>query len=234
MNARFAAIASDPRLIPGVHHYCDEWCTYCEVTERCLAFRCTEEWRKERSRTADEPPFATRAEAIAFTRQLAEVEGASTEELDALVSSPPGRSGIHTSDPLAEIAWRYAKAVAVLLSELARQPPYDAVAGSPSAMDVIVWFHVRIYMKLFRALVARERVAAGHAHKQDEAAGCAKIALVAIARSRAALPLLLTEGNARQIARLEAMLAALEKGTDARFPQARGYLRVGLDVPAAA
>jgi hypothetical protein len=234
MNPGFAAIASDPRLIPGVHHYCDEWCSYCEVTSRCLAFRCTEEWRKQRKRTADESPFATRDEAIAFTRQVAEAEGSSTEELDALVNSPSGRCEIQTKDPLADIAWNYARGAALLLAQLARDPPYDAVVGDPSPIDVVLWFHLRIYMKVFRALVARERSEAGRTDKWEEANGCAKVALVSIHRSRAALPLLITERNAARVTRLEALLAALEEGIDDRLPQARPFVRVGIDLPAAA
>jgi hypothetical protein len=234
MNARFVAIASDPRLIPGVHHYCDEWCTYCDVTTRCLAFRCTEDWRRQRRRTADEPPFATREEAITFTRELAEAEGGSTEELDALISHPPGQSDIRTADPLADTAWTYATGVAVLLAQLARDPPYDAVAGDPSPADVVIWFHLRIYMRLFRALVARERTAAGRSDTQEDAIGCAKLALVSIERSRTALPMLLTDYNAARVTRLEALLAALEEGIDDRFPRARAFRRIGLDVPAAA
>ena len=34
MNAQFLSIAKDPRIIPGMRHYCDEWCHYCPVTER--------------------------------------------------------------------------------------------------------------------------------------------------------------------------------------------------------
>ena len=234
MNPRFAAIASDPRLIPGVHHYCDEWCAYCDVTSRCLAFRCTEDWRRQRKRTADDPPFATRDEAIAFTRQLAEAEGGSTEELDALIGAPPGQSEIRTADPLADMAWTYAKGVAALLARLARDPPYDAVAGDPPPLDVVIWFHLRIYMKLFRALVARERTAAGTSDRREEAAGCAKVALVSIQRSRAALPMLVTGRTAIEVTRLEALLAGLEAGIDDRFPQARTFVRVGLDVKVAA
>ena len=234
MNARFLAIASDPQLIPGVHHYCDEWCTYCDVTSRCLAFRCTEDWRRQRNRTADDPPFATREEAIAFTRQLAEVEGGSTEELDALIGNAPGESEIRTNDPLAGMAWTYATRAAMLLAQIAHDPPYDAVAGDPSPMDVVAWFHLRVYMKLFRALVARERTAAGRTDRQEDAIGCAKLALVSIQRSRAALPLLMTPGNAAHVTRLDALLAALEEGIDGRFPQARRFVRVGIDVPVAA
>ncbi|MBN2492247.1 MAG: hypothetical protein JXQ29_15480 [Planctomycetes bacterium] len=32
-------LAADPRLIPGVYHYCDHWCARCGLTARCLRFR---------------------------------------------------------------------------------------------------------------------------------------------------------------------------------------------------
>jgi hypothetical protein len=235
MNARFLAIASDPRLIPGVHHYCDEWCDYCPVTNRCLAYRCTDDWRAQRNRPAGGSPFASREEAVAFTRELAEVEGETTEELDALMSAKPGRSDIRTSDALADLAWEYALLASVLLMHLPDDVSADQdTAGGPSPIEVILWYHVRIYMKIFRALVARDRTAAGKADRAEDATGCAKLALVSIQRSRAALPSLIRDGNAAHIARLEAQLAALEHGIDARFPQARGFVRIGLDVPAAA
>ena len=40
MDPQFLAIARDPRIIPGVHHYCNEWCDYCPVTARCCGYLC--------------------------------------------------------------------------------------------------------------------------------------------------------------------------------------------------
>ena len=48
-QSTFLAIAKDPTIIPGVHHHCDEWCDYCLVTNRCLAFKCTDEHRGARA-----------------------------------------------------------------------------------------------------------------------------------------------------------------------------------------
>jgi hypothetical protein len=86
MKARFIAIAKDPSIIPGVHHHCDEWCDYCPVPERCLSFRCTAAFRQQHRRREADSTFASMDQAVAFTRELAMLEGSSTAELDALLA----------------------------------------------------------------------------------------------------------------------------------------------------
>ncbi len=61
--------------------------------------------------------------------------------------------------------------------------------------------------------------------------GSAKLALVSIERSRAALRALRTDANATDVAGLVALLDAIERGLDERFPGARSFVRLGLDVP---
>src|SRR4029453_4861033 len=121
MNAQFLAIAQEPKIIPGVHHYCDEWCDYCPVTRRCLAFLCVEAFRKSRGRTEAEETFTSTDEALEFTRQLAAIEGLRTDELDELLAPPPGQSGVRTDDPLAERALDYAARAELLLLPIALQ-----------------------------------------------------------------------------------------------------------------
>ena len=141
MTRTFIAIARDPRIVPGIHHYCDEWCTTCAQTRRCLAFRCMEAYRKSKGRSALEPPFQSTEETVAFTRALAAVEGIGT-------------------------------------------------------------------------------------------IGCAKLTLVAVQRSRKALQQLRTEATAATADPLLGCLDTIERGVDERFPTARAFVRVGLDVPA--
>src|SRR4029079_12474225 len=180
MNAHYLIIARDPAIIPGVHHHCDEWCDYCPVTRRCLVFRCIAEFRRQHGRSDAGIPFVNIEEAIAFTRELAAIEGTRTDELDALVSAPPGKSGIDTRDPLAATAWEYAVRAALFMMPvartLARSPPGSA---GPGPGQVVLWYHLRIYMVTFRALVARER-GGGCAHRVEHATGCAKLALVSV------------------------------------------------------
>jgi hypothetical protein len=232
MNAQFLAIARDPAIIPGVHHHCDEWCEYCPVTNRCLAFRCMADFRRRHGRFDARLPFTTTDEAVAFTRELAAAEGTPTDELDALMADPSDQSGVDSRDPLASQAWEYAVRAALFLvpaaGTLSRREPADA----PGPIDIVLWYHLRIYMVIFRALVAS---AGGTlcADRIEQATGCAKLALLSVQRSRAALDSLRTGNDESEIQALMALLEALERGLDERFPKARAFVRVGLDCPVA-
>jgi hypothetical protein len=228
MNGQFLAIAQDPRIIRGVHHYCDEWCGYCPVTTRCLVFRCEEVLRAERGRKEEEGTFASMDETIEFTRQISSIEGIRTDEL-------AGESGVRTEDPLADRALEYAVRTELALLPVAlqlgsrrpSQPP-----AVPSAEEVVMWYHARIYMKIFRALVsAASDCAAGP--RGEEARGCAKLAIVSIDRSRAALQTLRRTAGADLVDPLMAILAELDRGLEERFPGVRSFVRVGLDCPVA-
>jgi hypothetical protein len=232
MNAPFLAIAQDQRIIPGVHHYCDEWCDYCPVTQRCLGFLCTEAFRKEHGREDEEETFANMDEAVEFTRRLSAVEGIRTDELDELLAHPPGQSGVRTDDPLAERAMDYAARAEIMLLpialRLAPRRSSKSPSGGPSPEEVIIWYHLRIYMKIFRALVSAESHCDAGC-RNDDALGCAKLAIVSIDRSRVALQALRQTAGAAQVDPLIAILGELDRGLDERFPDARSFVRVGLD-----
>lgn len=231
MNPRFLAIASDPAIIHGVHGYCDEWCDYCPVTARCLAFRCINEFREQHGRAGSDLPFESLEEAVAFTRELAAIEGRSTDEMDAQLAGHGGRPGMTTTDSLASVAWEYA----VRASEL-MMPTADAIASAsrgvsgPEPDQVVLWHHLRIYLKVFRALASRDR---GAGTLTEEAAGCAKLALVSVERSRNALRVLGRAARNEEIASLIGLLDTIEDGLEAAFPGARAFIRVGLDCPVA-
>jgi hypothetical protein len=231
MNERFLAIVRDPSIIHGVHHYCDEWCHYCAVTRRCLGFRCTEAFRKQQGRRAGDPTFRSMEEALEFTRELAALDGSRTEELDAILANPPGQSGLETADPLASTTWEYAVHAAFLLLPQTRELVSRAPQPSgPSAAEIVLWYHLRIHMRTVRALISRER-----AHDADplaeDANGGAKLVLVSVDRSRTALVSMRSPANGGKIDFLVAALDDVERGIAERFPQARGFVRVGLDCP---
>jgi hypothetical protein len=97
---------------------------------------------------------------------------------------------------------------------------------------VIVWYHLRIYMKIFRALVsAASHCGAGAGN--DDALGCAKLAMVSIDRSRSALLRLGQTAGAHQTDPLIAILDELDRGMQQRFSAARSFMRPGLDCPVA-
>ena len=232
MTRTFIAIARDPRIVPGIHHYCDEWCTTCAQTRRCLAFRCMEAYRKSKGRSALEPPFQSTEETVAFTRALAAVEGIGTPELDALLENPARTAPFRTKDPLAHTALEYALGLSMWLVMSPEELAQRRRGGSPGPEEVLLWFHLRIYLKLSRALVTRERVLKGLTARNEDAIGCAKLTLVAVQRSRKALQQLRTEATAATADPLLGCLDTIERGVDERFPTARAFVRVGLDVPA--
>ena len=63
----------------------------------------------------------------------------------------------------------------------------------------------------------------------EDALGSAKLVLVAVQKSRAAVEAL-QRGEADEVGELVPLLDALERGIDERFPGARSFVRFGLDV----
>jgi hypothetical protein len=86
-------------------------------------------------------------------------------------------------------------------------------------------------MRVFRALVSRDRANAGSGRTLEDADGSAKVALVRVQRSRDALESLRNIANERRVAELISALDTIERGIDEQFPAARSFVRVGLDVP---
>lgn len=234
VNLRFLEIARDPRIIPGVHHYCDEWCDYCALTARCLGFRCMKEHRRAHGRGAADPTFITMEEAVQFTRELSAIEGVPTDELDMLLAGGQAASSLQTTHPLAGLAWEYAVRVAEVLRTVSPPVPgRGPVPTQPPPHEVVLWFHVRIYFKITRALVAKANTEQGRLDRREDANGCAKLTLVAVERSRAALLALAGPTGEGSIHSLVALLDDMERSIDEQFPEARRFVRLGLDVPVA-
>lgn len=229
MRSGFAAIASDPGIIRGVHRYCDEWCDVCPVAARCLAHRCMGAYRTEKGRRAGDPTFRTPDEAAAFSRELAVVERCGDGHADVLPADRAGLMRVEAGEPLVRIAWQYALAVSMWLVMTPDDLRRLRIGTVPAPEEVVLWYHLRIYMKLMRAAVADESGIGSAA--RDEASGFAKVALVGIQRSRKALRQLKHSVDPEAIGPLETMLEALERGVDDRFPHARLYIRAGLDAP---
>ena len=113
--------------------------------------------------------------------------------------------------------------------------PYGEAAQLEDLVDVIRWYQPFIYVKLSRAIGSlveeqMERDPELRAMPKDSE-GTAKVALVAMDRSieawaglREALP-----GEGDRIIDLMRQLGAIRRDTEAKFPQARAFIRPGLD-----
>jgi hypothetical protein len=183
-DPRLLRIARDPRILPGVHRSCDEWCDYCPVTDRCLAFRFANEFRRRHGRTPNEPPFRSAAESLQFLRALAAVEGPS---LLADFDRRHAPIDLAADDMVVARALEYAtRSIRFVEVETAVEPEGSPGAG-PTPAAVVLRFRSRIYFKTTRALVGRALTANGRPEWYADASTCATQALAGIARSGAAL-----------------------------------------------
>ncbi len=225
-----AVTAAEAPFVPGISQHCDQWCSYCPMTARCLAYR------RFVARQEQQGPDAFRDfdDVIAFTREIAAMEGRTTPELDALLSPDPTvRDSVpEVDDPLDDLAARYAFDVARFLGRRGWTPPIRPTP-QPSPLDVVAWYHEMMHLRLSRALASAILAERGRRENIVDANGCAKVVLVGIDRSRAALRRLRGQrDDTRGVALLET-LDALSAAVERRFPFARDFIRPGLDAPVA-
>jgi hypothetical protein len=233
MNPRFVELAADPSLIPGIYNYCDQWCPYCPHTERCLAFRCLRDQDARRPGDIFEDLAASVNEMISFSRDVVRAEGAASPlaEIAVLPSIDTSPKPPPIDDPLERQGREYAIEAARFLMSVAptMPPPNGVAAGTPGAIEVVGWYHTLIAIKIYRALVSTVLAREGKAGLADDARGSAKVALIGIDRSRKALRQLQGKLHDARIVRLIARLDRLSADVERRFPDARGFIRPGLD-----
>src|SRR5262249_42580308 len=130
--------------------------------------------------------------------------------------------------------WQYGERLARMMMPIMLKRTavsQTTTAGHPPPEETLLWYQLRIYMKVFRALVARDAHACGAG--SEEARGCGKVALVSIDRSLDALAQLRHALGTDEALELQQMLMHLRDGLESRVPGARAFIRLGLDQPVA-
>jgi hypothetical protein len=230
VSRQHACVERPAGVIRGVYKYCDDWCEYCPVTARCLSFRV----RQERMARRGSDGIHDVWDMVAFTRELAAAAGESTTDLDAVLAGDP--RGEYQPAPadewLLHAAHQYAGAAGHFLRQAGWVLPASGrPAAPPSPVDVVAWYHLLLAARAGRALISMARAERGCDGALEDAQGCAKIALISIDRSVAALRALSAGGRSGTVRRLASMLEQLAVGLEARVPGARSFVRVGLDAP---
>ena len=223
MDTRLVALAADPRFIPGVYNYCDLWCAHCPLTSRCLLFAA------ERLIPGHEQDRLEQRVAAAL--DVAETMiGASSPAirggaaLDAAPEHPSEPRGRH---PLEFLSRHYATQVhAFLVSHL---PDSDEPPPHGSALEVAGWFHLLLTAKISRALSSERAAAKDTPELAADALGSAKVVLIGIDRSIAAWQSIAAEDPDARIGGFVELLEALRTGMELHFPDAREFVRPGLD-----
>jgi hypothetical protein len=233
-ESEFVQVALDPTLIKGIYDACDQWCMYCPVTQRCLAYRCSPEIRSGKQdiyRSLGDRLYG----GMTFLKGLCEAEGRPTPEIDAMQSDDPRRKVhvIEIDDPIERMGRRYGRISDAYLSSRPDFPfEMRPRASGPTPFEVFAWFHSLVPAKVYRALLSAAHAARGDAGRRDDAVISAKVALIGMNRSLDALAVMAAEDDDPRLALLQAQLRRLRHEVEGRFPEARSFVRVGLDCPA--
>jgi hypothetical protein len=233
VDLSFVQMATDPNLIPGVYNACDQWCDYCPVTTRCLAFKCQP--AQGGGDIYDNLADAMRA-SMTLLKNCHEAEGLKPpERLLHLLDNEP-RAHV-TRVPLDDALDRMAKHYAVLATAFLAttdHPPlthrFPKREHGPTPFEVFVFYHVLIAIKIHRAIVSSAEAArGGGVGARADSDKSAKVALVSIDRSSEALQVMALDEVDPRIEHMRRYLARLRREVEGRFPAARAFVRPGLD-----
>jgi hypothetical protein len=222
-------IAQDPTLIAGIYDMCDQWCMYCHATAWCLAYRYTAGAQPSKG-DVNRDPGERLVEGVMLLRRLWKAEQGESPELGALASNDPLQwMHLPVTDPLVRLAERYAETASAYLR--ARPDfPYEMkrrVTG-PTPLEVVAWYHMLVCSKVCRAVFSAGATAGGQSLRRDALAS-AKVALLGIDRSLEALAAIAADDQDPRLHRLQDHLQRLRREVERRFPEARAFVRPGLD-----
>jgi hypothetical protein len=213
---RLDEIARDPRMIVGVHNYCDRWCEKCPLSSRCTVFAMEQDADADggkESRDATNQAFWDHLHDIfAMTKQMI-TEWAEKNGVDLSVPLPEDVVSLcemadkQTQEhPLITAAEDYRKktqqwfasmeetfeqkqweAENEALMDLPGRDPESAIWQLSDAVEIVRWYYMFVQAKLQRAMhQVIERELTGEDDETGDADGSAKIALIAMDRSLAA------------------------------------------------
>ena len=235
MDNTLLALARDPTFIPLVYDYCDMVCPRCPVAARCVLYVADQMRMAPISTSLEhEGDESSGPESeLAFARAMAEVHGKGAGAIAALdvaladPSTAPRAPAI--GHPLELLARHYAVQSHQVLESMLENS-YPEAPDSPLA--VASWLHLLIASKTYRALVSHYRATADTPEFRLDALGSAKLVLVSIDRSLTAWHAVAAREDDGRIGGLIELLEALKTGVEMRFPEARAFLRPGLDCAA--
>ena len=243
-------MAAEPELIPGISIYCDRWCERCAFTSRCLQFRieAEETERGDALQNFDalnlqfwQEMGEALVQAMRLIREIAAKEGIDPEDLqkESAISETPESLQLYAREhPCATAALLYAGMVNEWFAAADELPEVEeSLLTNPplfleEPIQVIRHYQYFIYPKIVRAVEGRlsQSVDAGSKLGSD-AAGTAKVALIAMDRSLAAWSLLYGEYPALEDNTLSILLHLdrLLRSVEVVFPAARAFIRPGFD-----
>jgi hypothetical protein len=230
MRQEILELARNPELIPHIYDYCDMWCSACPATSCCLLFRA-EEIRDRRSHERRNQSLGDEiGDGIEFAKAVAEATRTPIAELDVLLADPnTAPCAPALGHPLELLARHYAVQAGRFLESSGLEMPEQQPGAEATPLMVIAWYHVLIAAKTYRALVSTYDSSRDRPALDRDASGSAKVALLGIDRSSAAFREVAQSDADARIDGLLELLETLRTAIETRFPDARAFIRPGLD-----
>lgn len=227
----------EEQFIPGVYNYCNRWCAYCDFKERCRLFYIEKQEKKDMEDELDpiEAVEQNLEESISLLKDIAE------EAFPELLDKDDGnetrktireiREEIHNHELFTK-AEEYEKAVESWIEDYAVfRASGTIVPVFRQEIEVIMWYHPFIGVKIFRALSGLIDSKGIDEYSLHDANGTAKVVLQALDESRQAWMKLMAKVNDGTDGILDFinMLDHLDEMIHAYFPDAECFIRPGLD-----
>ena len=248
-------LAENPEFVPGIYNYCDRWCERCPFTSRCMNFALSEEqFDDPEARDINNEVFwAKLSEVFQVTLEMvkesAKELGIDLESIDYEAISQENKIADDTAEnhECARAAKAYGKMVSNWFDsgkdlfeekadELSQEVQLELPDSNPRAelldlkdsVDIIRWYQHLIYVKLIRAIRGTLQ---GLDEFPEDSNGSAKIALISTDRSIAAWGQMRKHFPEQESSILDILvhLDRLRRKTETVFPDARAFIRSGLD-----
>jgi hypothetical protein len=222
-------IARRPSLIKGVYDTCDLLCFFCPVTDRCLLFQT----HPEILTVGHARIGVGTTEGLRALQDLAAVEGrAAPVEIEAFLSADRRKRAFlfELNDTLERLGGSYMNLAEAYLQSRADYP-LQITAGQQGLppLGVLAWFHDLMPARIFRAILSSRAADAGFGDRRQDALAAAKLALVGIDHSIAAVAVIASEDEDPRLPLLLTQLHLLRERLTARFPEVHVFKRPGLD-----
>src|SRR5215471_6381105 len=154
-DLRFLTLATDPNLVPGIYNGCDQWCHYCQATDRCLAFKCRpDSGGGSIYQNIEDKVF----ESMRYLKACHDAEGLEPpEDLVRLLNGERPTSARYApiDDPLERMGKHYAVLATAFLATSDHEVPENPLPkreSGPTPFEVFLFYHVLIAIKIYRAI----------------------------------------------------------------------------------
>lgn len=227
----------DNDFIPGIYNYCDRWCERCDFTDRCANFHLVNNLLDE----MEENDIPAPDEDGDVQKTLNDSEEEFLYSSDDNPDSPGDFFSTHQKaerHPLAILSEKYAWTAYDWLNKhhqaFEKKLTYWLAKGQADELnegfEVLSYYNFFIHMKLTRAV-------SGYYELQDfdeaefDMNGSAKVALIGIDRMLEAIKLLrrYLKTEREQLENFKKQLEKLRFDAENLFPEARSFVRPGLD-----